>query len=367
MNQRPLVVITTRLPPEVCGIGTYSWLLHQHWPHDTARVQFLVIDGAARSKTQLPRLSIAEFSADAAKLSRTLEPFASADLFLHYAGRAYHRYGCPSWLPPVLAKWKARFPSGRLLILFHEMPGDFPITSRHYWIDMCNRRVIRKLSALADVIVTNTSDHVAKLQKLSGRADVKLVPVGSNIPVTANLSERRARNEFVIFGLPFGRWQTLQMFDDEIRLWQQSGRLTKLHLIGPGDAKFDRRSDKLIRSWPNPEIAVRHGMLSSLEVSALLSRAQYGLVNVTPENWSKSTAFMAFASHECAVVAKAKSGAAPLRFTFAPDEVGTIDDVDLSGRARALREWYEQNADWSVIAKEISSLLSANITEEART
>ena len=37
------------------------------------------------------------------------------------------------------------------------------------------------------------------------------------------------------------------MFDREIRSWQKNGALTALHLIGPGDQKFDRRSARLTR------------------------------------------------------------------------------------------------------------------------
>src|SRR4029077_20361006 len=138
--------------------------------------------------------------------------------------------GCPLWLPTVLAKWKAKHSGGRILIFFHELPGEFPIASWHYWIGRCNRRIIRKLACLADVIVTNTKDHVTKIEKISGRADVHLIPVGSNIVAPDHLSPEKVSSEFVIFGLSFGRWQTLQMFDSEIRTWQKSGRLKRLHV-----------------------------------------------------------------------------------------------------------------------------------------
>ena len=55
MSDRPLVVITTRLPPATCGIGSYSALLREHWPHISSPVEFLVVDSAddahARSRT----------------------------------------------------------------------------------------------------------------------------------------------------------------------------------------------------------------------------------------------------------------------------------------------------------------------------
>jgi hypothetical protein len=364
MNARPFLIISTRLPPRLCGIGAYSWLLHQHWPGGTSHVGFLVVEGAAESAAVLSHSAIAEFNAKAVKLSRALESAGGADVLLHYAGRAYHRYGCPIWLPRVLAKWKAKYSAGRLLIFFHELPGQFPITSRHYWIDLCNRCVIRKLACLADVIVTNTSEHVTKMMKISGRADVHLVPVGSNILAPDNLSQQRVRSEFVIFGLPFSRWQTLQMFDPEIRSWQKDGHLTKLHLVGPRDERFDLRSEELIAAWPDPQVVTRHGMLPSLEVSKLLARAQFALTHATFENWSKSGPLMAYASHRCAIVGRLHTASAPLCFTISPDEVTTISEADLGRRTQSLKEWYDQNADWNIIARKISDLLPARVQEE---
>jgi hypothetical protein len=365
MNTRPLVVITTRLAPQVCGIGTYSWLLHQRWPGDTSSAQFLVVDGARESLAELNFSSVSQFNGDGAELSRLLDRAGNADLILHYAGRAYHRYGCPVWLPIALAKWKTKFPSGRLLVFFHELPGNFSITSRHYWIGVCNRRVIRKLTKIGDVLVTNTSDHADKVREISGRADVHWLPVPSNIPVTTAPSAPRVRTEFVIFGLPFGRWQTLQLFDAEIRSWHESGHLTKLHLVGPRDEKFDVQSDQLMNRWRDPNIVMRYGMLPAADISKLLARVQFGLSNATAENWSKSAVFMAFASHGCAVISKAKSDAVPLRFTVAPAEVAGISDVDLAERTTALQQWYEQHADWNVIARKIFELFPGNVTQTA--
>lgn len=359
MTTRPLVIITTRLPPQVCGIGTYSWLLHQHWPGRVSNVRFVVVDGAIKSGAELDVSDLTEFNANAGKLARLLDRIGEADVLLHYAGRAYHRFGCPVWFPAVLAKWKGRYPSGRLLALFHELPGNFPITSRYFWIDMCNGRVIRRLAKLADVVVTNTSHHAEKLKQISDRLDVHWFPVPSNIPITAATPSARIRTEFVVFGLPFSRWQTLELFDADIRSWQASGYLTKLHLIGPPDQKFDARSDELISRWRDPRVVVRHGMLSVGDVSKVLSRTRFGLSNATPENWSKSAVFMAFASHGCTIVGRTRSDTAPLRFAVAANEVSVLSDVDLDERANALRQWYEEHADWNVVAKRIFALLPA--------
>jgi hypothetical protein len=251
-------------------------------------------------------------------------------------------------------------------VFFHELPGDnYPIFSRYFWIDTLNRGVIRKLAGLADVIVTNTADHVTKIQKISGRTDVHFIPVGSNIEPVAHGSESRAETEFAILGLPFGRWQTLQTFDREIPRWHRNGQLTKLHLIGPIDEKFDSRSERLIAAWPERGFVIRHGLLAPAEISALLSKLQFSLTNVTLENWSKSSAFMAYAVHNCAIVSRAKCDLVPLCFTIAPSELTKAGNVDLMARANALQKWYQENADWNITAKKVAALLHGHLPQEA--
>ncbi len=357
MSARPLVIITTRLPPQICGIGTHSWLAHKHRPNDSSSGDFLVMEGAAASRALLGWDAITDFNGDPGKLGQALDGAGPANVLLHYAGRAYQRFGCPTWIPGVLSKWKAKFPDGRLTVFFHEMPGKLPRLSRHFLIGKINARIIRQLAAIADVLVTNTENHVAILRKLSGREDIHCIPVGSNIEPTANSSQPRMNTEFIIFGLPFGRLQTLQWFDSEIRSWQASRRLATLHLIGPEDDKFTGQANELMDGWPKPSVAVVHGLLPSAEVSRLFARAQFALTNVTPETWSKSGAFMACAATGCAAVIKAdEMQFIPLSYAIAAKEVEKISDVELASRTVSLKAWYYQNADWAVTAKRLAVL-----------
>jgi len=343
MKANPLVIITTRLPPAACGIGTYSWLLQKHWPNGSEAVEFLVIDGAST----LDRAT--NFNANTAQLARELKRIGTADVLLHYAGRAYQRFGCPVGLPQVLAKWKGKFRGARLMILFHELPGQFPPISRHFWLGKLNSWIIRRLASLADVVITNTGTHVAKLREISGRTDIHFLPVGSNIESSTESPSPRLRTEFLIFGLPFGRWQTLERFQIHIRRWQAEGRLTKLHLIGPDQEPALTELD--------PSIIVRHGMLPSTEVAALLGRFQFALTNVSEETWSKSGAFMACAANKCPVIiASERSGAIPFSYAIGADEVGAISDEEIARRTAGLAEWYHANADWPVTAARVASL-----------
>jgi hypothetical protein len=200
MSARPLVIITTRLPPQTCGIGAYSWLAHEHRRDDSSRAEFLVMEGAAESRALLGWDAISDFNGESGKLAQALDRAGAANVLLHYAGRAYHRYGCPTWMPGVLSKWKAKFPRGRLTVFFHEVPGKSPRLSRHFLLGKIGARIIRQLAAMADVLVTNTENQGAVLSKLSGRDDVHWIPVGSNIEPAASSNQSRLNTEFIIFG-----------------------------------------------------------------------------------------------------------------------------------------------------------------------
>jgi hypothetical protein len=356
MSAPPALVITTRLPPQVCGIGIYSWLAHKHRPKDSLPAQFLVMEGAAESRALLGWDSITDFNGDPGKLGQALRRVGPASVLLHYAGRAYQRFGCPTWMPGVLSKWKTEFPRGRLTVFFHEIPGKLPRLSRQFLIGKIGVRIICQLAAVADVLVTNTENHVAMLRKLSGREDIHSIPVGSNIePVASSLE--RLNTEFIIFGLPFGRLQTLQWFDSEVRSWQTSRRLTTLHLIGPEDEKFTTQANQLINGWPKPAVVVRHGLLPDAEVSRLFARARFALTNVTPETWSKSGVFMACAATGCAAVMKTRATQfIPLTYAIAAEEVEKISNAELASRTVSLKAWYYQNADWEVTAKRLPAL-----------
>ncbi len=356
MSASSAVVITTRLPPQICGIGAYSWLAHKYGPNESLLVDFLVMEGAAESRALLGWDAITDFNGDPGRLAHALDGAGATNVLLHYAGRAYQRFGCPTWLPAVLRKWKIEFPNARLTIFFHEVPGEMPRLSRHFLLGKINSRIIRQLSAIADVLVTNTQHHAEVLRKLSGRDEVHCLPVGSNIEPVAVASEGRSETEFVIFGLPFGRWQTLQSFEPEIRKWRESGLLTKLHLIGPEDEKLATEANPMLETLS--DIVVRHGMLPEPEVSRWLAEARFALTNVSSATWSKSGAFMACAAHGCAVVTKEVTAEIPLCYAITAKEVGHISASEISARTASLQIWYRENADWAVTARRLSDLAS---------
>ncbi|MEJ7703271.1 MAG: hypothetical protein WKF47_06275 [Geodermatophilaceae bacterium] len=185
--------------------------MRQHWPGPDRDVEFVVIEGADALNREVNGDAVTNFNGNARQLAAALARLGAADVLLHYAGRAYHRLGCPLWMPRVFREWKRRFPAGRLMVFFHELPGGAPVTSRHYWLGRLGTRIIRQLAEVADVVVTNTEHHVSTLRKITHRTDVHLVPVGSNITPVSGEDTERVATEFLLFGLSFGRLQTLQL------------------------------------------------------------------------------------------------------------------------------------------------------------
>jgi hypothetical protein len=236
--------------------------------------------------------------------------------------------------------------------------------SKHYWLNICQRRVVRQLANLADVVITNTQEHVRILERLSVHRGISCLPVSSNIENVNGESQTRMRTEFVVFGLPYGRWQTLLTFDREIRDWLQTGVLTKLHLIGATDDKFDGRSETLLKSYPDPKSIVRHGQIAAEQISKLLSNAQFALTTADELTWSKSTTLMAFFAHGCVPVTKSKRIDEPLSFSVAAEALYSIPDADLRARRVAGRQGYEANADWNILARNVSDLMSRSAAND---
>lgn len=356
MNSRPLAIVTTRLPPLLCGVGSYSLRLEQAWPHAPHNHTFLVCEGGLDSSAELVSGKVIEHRTEARKLSSALENIGDCDVLLHYAARAYHRFGFPIWLCRALERWKSHAKSGRLVVMFHEMPSQMPPTSRHFLPNVFNARIIRRLAKVADAVVTNTADQAATFIALTGRRDISVLPVASNIEPETEGQIQEQPSEFLVFGLPFGRAQALQRFADLIPDWVRAGVLTRLHIVGPREDRYSAVETRILAATGVRELTQIHGPLPARAVSALLSRSTFALTNVTTSTWSKSGVFMACAAHRCAVVASVERTEMPLTFVVPPGEVASVSQNDVNERTAGLRDWYNANAAWPVLAARFAEL-----------
>lgn len=360
MEAAPLLIVAPRLPPRACGIGTYAWQLNQHWPAGGGENRFLVFADAEASREHLHTDAIRAFPADARGFAEVLEQSSAADVLLHYAGRAYHRFGFPRWMPRAFAMWRKRHAARRLHVMFHELPADLPLLSKQGILQRLSFPVARALAEQATTTITNSAHHAAVLSRWLLRSDVKWMPVPSNIPAPEERTAERRRGEFLIFGLPYTRLQTLREFGESIRGWSQSGRLTRLHLVGPRDFKFSPQADALLAEMLPAGAVADHGELEPADVSRRLQGAELCLSSSNELTWSKSGTFMACAAHGCAVVTPEACNSEPLKFTIAPEDVTAITAAVTEAKGQQLRRWYQQNAEWTLIAAGVAAIIARN-------
>ncbi|MDQ6808387.1 MAG: hypothetical protein M3Z64_03025 [Verrucomicrobiota bacterium] len=360
MDAPPLVIVAPRLPPRACGIGTYAWQLHRHWPAPHGQERFLVFADADATRENLPDTSVAQFPASARGLAEALERAQNADVLLHYAGRAYHRFGFPRWMPEAFATWRKRDDRRRLHVIFHELPADLPLLSKQGILQRFSFPVARALAEQASSLVTNSAHHASVLNRWSLRCPVEWLPVPSNIAAPDDLAMRapqRRPGEFAIFGLPYTRLQTVRTFRDWLTRWKQSGRLSRLHLIGPRDAKFTPEADAMIASALPPDSVVDHGELDPAAVSNLLFESEFCLSISNDLTWSKSGTLMAYAEHACAVVIAQPCANEPLQFTISAADVAGATGSGASEKGERLRQWYLAHATWRIVAKRIAEIV----------
>lgn len=357
MGSKPLVFVAPRLSPHPCGLGQYAWELHRHWPAGDEGRRFVVFGDAKLSRDHLQMPAIEQFSASASSLCNLLEQQNTDDVLLHYAGRAYHRFGFPRWMPRAFQDWQRRGEARRLHIIFHELPADLPLLSKQGILQRLSFPVARALAEQANTVMTNSEHHATVLKRWRLHSAVQWFPVPSNIPAPADLQRRSRRGEFAIFGLPYTRLQTMRLFADWLSRWHSSGRLGRLHSIGPRDRKFTPQADALAASALPADAIKDHGELEPEDVSKILLEAEFCLSSTNELTWSKSGTFMACAAHGCPVVIPDLANAEPLLLTTAAADLATISSDLPAQKGAQLRAWYQENAGWDQTAKRVADLI----------
>lgn len=366
---KKIIMISTPLPPHPCGQGNYTAMLRNYWPEDGTQIIHLVTDGATKSREYLGTNDIYEFQGNYGSLVTQLNRFPKADILLQYAGRGYNRFGCPYWLPLALQQWRRKHPDQVLVVMFHELWTSLQPWKKHFFTENINCWITKQLISLATNVCCLTPHQTARLKALSPGINVDWIPVGSNIPpiqvVDADFA-RRSRKEFLIFGLQYTRIILLKKLSNELTKLHQNGILEKLHLIGPMEAKWDFEEKKLLKQILPSHVVNYHGVLPPEKVSHLLHRVGFCIIGQPPENLTKASSFMAFASHGCCILSPYTDlhANAPVCYLTHPNELlhNEINSIDqkLVERGQNLLRWYYNNADWSNNVAKIAKIFHSS-------
>jgi glycosyltransferase involved in cell wall biosynthesis len=278
-------------------------------------------------------------------------PARGGKVLLQYSAYGYDPLGYPRWLLRAVVDWK-RTSGGQLVIMLHEIWAFWPLLNKNRLVQHMHRRELRALLAVADAVFTSTESQAAHLQRLSPPTPVQLLPVGSNIRVMNPPTEREA-GLVVLFGLQPSRIRALELGGERLKELAARGLISRLVCVGVGvtDVREKRLLDELNLSGGGE----LQGPASEEEISALLSRASFGLSAQDALSATKSGTLMAYAAHALNVLSVSPK---PPPYTSTPAELlAGISAEELSARATAARDWQEKNCSWARIAEQFARAL----------
>jgi hypothetical protein len=189
----------------------------------------------------------------------------------------------------ALEKWKQN-KRNQLLVTFHELfaASNIPWKSSFY-LQKYQKFLFFRLSKIADYAIT--SGHVFEPHFTY---PVFKFPVFSNIPVPPFLFPFEMRNDYaVIWGNLEAKRKAYSLLEKYYSHITQHWKWTKIIDIGVVDPEPP--------TLPVPIVYL--GFLSAIEISCILSSCKYGILTAySPDYFSKSGIFAAYASHGLAVL-----------------------------------------------------------------
>lgn len=349
-----LALVSARIPPIMCGIGDYSWLLGNKISElcPEVVVRFVVTDpcnhDAFNSCEGSPTIVD---PAEEMQLRDHLECNASAVLF-QFAQYDYDDRGNPEALVNALVNWRSPRRDRRLIVMVHEL-----------WLPALARRrevlhypgqllTARRLFRAADSVFVNNRCSADKAGWLRGRPVDQLLPISSNFgePSLDPLQLReRDSGHGVIFGSAGRIIRSLKSFIARQEMLSAAGFAAHLSIVGGKESHEVRELQERL-AFPSvyfPDLP--HAEVSALLMSARWSYIDYPDLIAEPTLLFKSTVFAACLSHGVIpVLPNDLQGLCnvgepvPRTLCLDRDLVASLKNED-GGNATSNRHWYDRH------------------------
>ena len=341
-----MTIITPEIEAGAGGLADYTLRLIEHWPVDT---NFQILTRRLpQNKVTGPHVTGLLPSSEE-EIFRALFA-AKGPVLIQYSAFGYDSAGNPEDLINAVTRWKSFGNSSRLVVMFHEIWTFVPFWNRRFLAQKRHRRLIGRLALAADVVVTSTASQAAHLERVSGRSDVSVLPVGSNI--TPHPISKSARDETaaVIFGLAPSRIRALRSLRGTLRKLASAKTLTRITTIGQGDNSGE---SALLEDFKLSAGFQQLGACSEAVVAREFEQAAFAISDQDPLSYTKSGTLMAYAQHGLNVIspfASATSGE-PFSIFFSPTDLqGGVSPEQREERARLLKNWQARTSSWPSIA-----------------
>ncbi len=333
------------------GVGDYTLRVAEQW-------------GAVRPRFAVANPPGKRLDYQVEQLGTTL-PRAER-ILLQYSAYGFHRYGYPRTLLRALVDWK-RETRGVLVVMFHEIWTFWPLLNKNRPLQALHRRDIAALTRAADAVFTSTRSQSEHLRVASSRADIDVLPVGSNIEPTAGIDGSKQLGRAVLFGLQPSRLLTLRKMREHLAAVAASGAITKLVTVGGGNSAIgDAEEREFAGALQLRDGAEFRGALPEQAVSDLLASASFAVSAQDELSVTKSGTFIAYAAHGLNIISPyaGASAAEPLCWATHPAELQAgIADGELRARAESLRAWHDRTCSWPRIAEQFARALRLDVPQ----
>ena len=257
----PEALLQVAAPPGSGGVADYARLIAEAHAPDAMFVRLSSRD----------RLSVAN----------------GRHIFVQYSGYGYAKRGAPLWLVDEVRRLRTE---GCIVgVYFHEIYANGPPWRSSFWLSPAQRYVAKKLAQNADYWMTNRQQSADWLRQYGGNKPHIVLPTCSNVGESSIYVERR-QPKAIVFGGAALRATTYMRAGDGLFRWARSNGIS-IHDIGP--------------PMPDPEInavlgkngVIRHGVLSSSNVGAVMADARFGVVAYPIDYIAKSGVFASYCAH----------------------------------------------------------------------
>jgi hypothetical protein len=334
-----ILQIAPRVPPSVCGVGDYAWLLAQALRDGHGIHSSFLSAGTTWTKpeggTEFPVFRLSELTANALVdfiASRTGEFDA---IVLHMSPYGYQKRGMPFWLA---AAWRrlSRMKAGpRLVTMFHELYASGPVYSSAFWLQPLQKSVLLEVARASDRLRTNREAYAdwLRLAVKDANREVPALPVFSNM------------GESVLGSDASERWNGMTVFSSTIqpRHWSllsevcRSIGIKRLGWIGTQEPPP-----------MGPTLHIRHLChLPTQQASSWFEEYGFAFTAYNTEFLAKSGIFAAYAANRTAVVLPCAPASLPDRlgrdrhfvdWSSLPPDGGSLESMVQI--ASELHRWY---------------------------
>lgn len=191
-----LALLSGAFPPDLDGIGDYTWWLSKTLVEQGHAVTVFTSRGPKREPA--PGVDVHPFfdpldSSTLAPLAKLLEEKGFDWLIVQYNPFSFGKRGyCPG-LIKALNTMKRRSRCPNIAVMFHEtMVPRWPW--RFAVMRLWQKRQFKQLCRLCDQAFASTDEYLRQIKNIEGSAPAKQLVVGSNIP-PCNLSKHEAREK----------------------------------------------------------------------------------------------------------------------------------------------------------------------------